>query len=467
MRATLLFMSLGLASPALAAGPLEWCAPDASLHVSFRGADLYKRLVDGVGERFAGVPTFDAAIKRLRELEVQGLKPYDLKLGEGLDLSKGVALCASAKKKGRFIVGATDENKALNALATTLGRLGTEAIVAGTNLNVGEQVVHCGLRGGYLVCDAAAAPPAKPAPPPAWLAKAPVPTDGLFFLRVTGEAGKQIMKGAPVDTLWMGLAPTETGMQPSVEVVPAAGTMGPIATMLGDGKTKSSTLEVVDLRSPSLLKLGLDAPKMIAFAKGMGGTPPELAPLVAALEAAWTGDLTLSFAGSFGNPVLALGLRDEKAAQPLLQALADLASKVNPKKVSATVEAGEIGHFKVAVQEGGNNLRLRVPFTVHGGNLVLAGQQADLKRIRAGKVRKGKLPELLAAQGTHGFVARGPWSLLGWGFGSGLVEFDKPAQYASDGFLVGAAWTALVDELGLLVSLRPESVRARLWWSLL
>lgn len=455
--------------PAAAEDVIEWAPPDAMVVVAFRGFGLLADMLDTVEKRFGDEPSVARAVKGLRAWTPLGLRPGARKWDKGLALERGAGLFSTGPKHLRLVLGADDAERArarLVEIARELGG-GVEATEAG--LRLGGLELNCALRGGFLVCDSGAVPDQPPGRPKS-LDGAPVPTDGLFFLRVGGEFVRAVERDAPFGEVWVALEDRDGEVRLSAEVKLQPMVLGPLAILqAGEGRTVG--LETVDARSPGVLKLSFDGPRLLGGAEALarGPVPPPFAPLWNALKTGWSGDLVFSMAGGYLHPVVAIGLTKPEAGAAIIDAAKGLAAGAGVKITTEPAGAQKVSTLVIEAQpDGGEPMRIRVRYGTCGDALVLALAAPDVARCVQGSGQPAKLPERFAAKGTHGLLVWDALSLFGGGLPRDLVEIEAAhADLIGDAMTVLGVYAHLLDELGTTARVQADGVRFELWWRLL
>lgn len=455
----------GAARAADEGDPRVWAPPDTELALVFHGADTVADALDALAQRFGGTPTVDRAIERLRGWTLHGMRPAAREWGEGLAPGRGVAVFGAPGKRARVVVGATDAAAAKQRLAELARLANLDVEVTAEGLREGDDLLRCGQRGGFLVCDNQEAPPEQAPGAPAWLAAGPARPWLLFA--ASGSFAQEIGEGAPVEAVRVLVdrgADRVTIMAEGRLPAAAAALLAPFRTDAG----AAAGLGTVDARTPGLFKLAFDGPRLLAAAEQQMGTPPPaVAPLWAALKAAWSGDVVFSFAGGLAHPVVAVGMRDEKAGRALVDAvIAFLQGSGVPVQHDPAGEA-LVEIVPAADAPDGEAIRLRLRYAFTADSLVLALAAPDLARIREGRLQALALPPGFADRGTHGFLIQDLPTFLYGGILPDVVVGGPTVNTVTDAQTMLALYAMLVEEFGATMRVDDGSVRVDLWWSLL
>ena len=252
-------------------------------------------------------------------------------------------------------------------------------------------------------------------------------------------------------------------MRLSVELDLAPMASGMVDFLRGDaGETVG--LDTVDARSPGVLKLSFNGPKLTAALEAQAHLADSpIGPLWRALSAHWSGDLVVSAAGTL-HPVVAIGLRETGDGVALIDGLVETLRADGELSVERLDGELRIGEPPTDVAEAPIALRLR--HRVIGRSLVFALARGDLDRISGGKVVAAPLPDDFRRRGQHGLLL---WDVPGF-FGALPPELlsGPPALTAAADLntLLALTW-ARVDALAVTFALVDAGLRLEAWWSLL
>lgn len=447
--------ALGVTAQAAEPDPSAWALPDPAVAVVFRGADALADWVDETERRYGRSARVRAAVAALRGWETQGVAPARRVWGPGLALEHGAGIWIGADAQVRLVVGASDAEVARATLAKWAAALELPISATADGLVINARSVPCAARGRFLVCDTIGVPEAAPGG-----VKGYAPDRAL-----------EVVLG-PQGVIMTGLDLPITGARFSVQaegehvrgrldcdVAPHA---REALAALGDPKGESRGLGTIDARSPAVLKLSVDAPRLFeTFGEPGADDVGALTALVAGLRLDWRGDVVLSFAPSLLQPVFALGLRDGRDGSAIVDGL--VVALANEAGVRA-LDLDGVLTLEAEADEGDAPFRLKVRHRVIDGALVFALSDVDLDRIAEGRVLPPTLPGDFADRGTHGVWVTGLSGLFG-PRPPDLFETPEPALEA----LVDLVWLqiARLDGAAWVVRVTPEALTAELSWRLL
>ncbi|MBU1431548.1 hypothetical protein KKF91_13480 [Myxococcota bacterium] len=463
MRLTLLLPLLLVALSARAQGVADWAPADTAGSFIFRGGDLAVDWLAEVEARFKGDADIEAALARVRAFAYRGINPAVGKWGEGLDLSKGVAIYLVGPKQARAVIGVTDAAKAKATLVKYAGLLDAPVEATPEGFKLDDLVVHCAHRAPFLVCDTQAVPEVAPGRP------AFLQDDGaVIYLDARGALMEELRReldGAPVDAMRLAWLREAHGgrLTATVEMNPAAaGFLKPF----GPGAVPHGALDAIDARTGALLKLSFDADRLFAFAdQQMGSPPPPFKPLWDAIKANLSGDLSVSFAGGLLHPIFAIGLKPGGKLEPIIDEILPLLNQeIGPEGVTLTRKADQL------TLQIGPNADLPEPILVNlaygstASSFVLALTGADVARVERGFTQAPIIPAPLAGKGRHGFVL---WNIPAFFPGGALPDlFEGPAKYKALSdlqTLISIDWMSL-EQVGLAGGVDGARISADLWW---
>ncbi|MCB9549652.1 MAG: hypothetical protein H6706_27925 [Myxococcales bacterium] len=453
-------IALGLlaASAAHAEDAADWALPDAEASVVFRGAGRLAATLKALDARFGQTRAMRGLVPRILAFEAGGVRPFAADLGPGLDLGAGVAAFGTKApvERFRFVFGVTDAEQAKASLVKLAGALGDAPLAATpTGFQAGEKSIPCAARGRFLVCDTQAVPEKAPGRP------ATLSPDALLDVRLAGSAAAEVGQGA-LETLSIQWVAEASGGRLRVKATGPEAVAGALKAWL-PGTTPVGGADCLDARAGGVLKLSLDAPRLLREAAGLG-VPVEVttARQAVVVGSTWTGDLVLWLAGGFLHPVVALGLQPGADGEALVRLFAE---GIQAAGATATVADGTLSIGVPDPTEDGAATTIRLRYGVVGQTLVLAVAERDVERCKLGQQRPLTLPAPLAGKGQSGFVLRS----FGFGPGApaGFVSGSTKWQVVGDLLQVATVQAMLLSELGFVFAPAPDGVVAELWWEVL
>lgn len=444
------------ATPGHAADPADWALPDAAITVVLRGADTFADRLDALEARFAGAAGFVADLKAARALEYHGLRPGERAWLPGGDPARGVAIFASPTPRVRIVMGVTDGAALRESIAAFARGRGFE-LAATADGFAGPMPMTCVEVDGLMICDNQPPPKTAPGAPPgfdpgAWLTAR---VDGGMLTSLPPPWGLMV-KHAQLD---VHADPGRVAIRAAVRIRPDAQPVyGQLRAAMNPAAGASAT-EAIHPRTPYLLKLSLDAAKLVELL-AQGDAGPE-AQALRALAARWTGELALSFVGGFAEPVLTLGLVDGATAADLLGALRAML----PEGARPDITADRLVFRIPGEGEDLGESRLILAHRTVGRHLLVGIDPIDLARVEREKGLPPNLPPALAARGAHGsFMAHAPHAAA-----TGLPAFfeaDGESARALTGFFGWlAAELRLMDAVSSIVRFEEDGLAIELNWS--
>jgi hypothetical protein len=452
LKSAWLLAALGLAwgSTATAKDLAAHAPPDTALAVVIDDLNLGADWVDALATRLKGAPALEAAAQGLRDWQIEGIQPFGRVWGAGLALERGVGLFVTGDQQVRLVFGG-DRGPALKSLGRIAKGLGLPIEARGATLRLDGLELNC--KGtGWVVCQSTGLAGKADTP-------LTVPAGARVMVRIAGKAARELLELPPGSEATFTLGTSDDGGQ--IKAIIKAPQLAMIAPVMQAGETPTRGQGTVDARTTGVLKLGLDGPKLFAFAKQQTGGkyPPPVADLLTALEQHWSGDLWLSTAGGLSHPVLALGLLNG-GGDVVLDALISTIQAQSGAKV--TREGGTLRI--VPPDQKGEQTRLTLETASTAEALVFTLGKADADRVRDGAVRPADLPTGFADKGRHGLLFWGLPALLFGGYLPPFVELPPKLTPLSHLQTMGVAAAGLVEVVGADLEHDGTQMVVSLWW---